>query len=142
MMPMTRIASVARLSASVWPEILIARACWTCGGATTATVRTVAFGSSFGAGLAASSVAALPTDENLPVPIHAANPASTTNAMSLLNFTLGMIVFVHCGAGRRLHPHVSVFGAPRMWAFTKPCSTRVRVRASRSRLLQQQSPAK
>ena len=46
MMPMTRIASVARLSASVWPEIRIARACWTCGGATTATVRTGAFGSS------------------------------------------------------------------------------------------------
>ena len=43
---MTRIASVARLSASVWPEMRIARACWTCGGATTATVRTGAFGSS------------------------------------------------------------------------------------------------
>ena len=108
MTPMTRIASVARFSASVWPEMRIARACWTCGGATTATVRTVAFGSSAWAGLAASSVAALPTDENLPVPIQAAKPTRTTNAMSLFSLSLGMIVL--SDAGRRLDPSF-IFGA-------------------------------
>ncbi len=44
--------------------------------------------------------------------------------------------------GRRLHPDVSFFGAPRMWAFTKPCSTRAHVHASKWRLLQQQYGAK
>ena len=39
-------ASVARLSASVCPEMRIARACWTCGGTTTPTVRGAAAGGS------------------------------------------------------------------------------------------------
>ena len=93
MTPMTRVASKARFSASVWPEMRIARACSTRGGFSTATVRSGRAGFSVSTFLASASGAALPTEENLPVPIHAANPISTRTAASLWYLNFDIIAF-------------------------------------------------
>ncbi len=86
MMPPTRAVSLARLSASVLPDTRMARACWTWGGSTTATVRIAASGclSAFaGGGVSADWSAALPTEENSPVATHAAVAISTATAATL-----------------------------------------------------------
>ena len=61
------------------------------GGFPTATVRNTTGGFSASAGLGCS-VWALPTDENSPVPIHAAKPARTTKAASLWNLNLAIFL--------------------------------------------------
>ena len=73
MTPPTREASTARLSASVWPEMRMARECCTRGGVMTATVRTILAGAASGA-LASPSFWALPTDENSPVATQRGEP--------------------------------------------------------------------
>ncbi len=83
MTPITRVASVTRFSASVWPEMRMARACATRGGVTTPTVRGTAWGCSTEAGFGASSFSALPTDENSPDATQPANPMSTARAATL-----------------------------------------------------------
>ena len=82
---MTRVASKTRFSASVRPEMRMARACSTRSGVKTATVRNVGAGLSASAFAAATfaSAASLPTEENLPVPIQTANPTVTRIAAAL-----------------------------------------------------------
>ena len=82
-MPAARVASTARLSASVEPERRMARECCTRGGSTTATVRSGACSSCIGAGVRASaSPAALPTEVNSPVATQAA--VATRTAMAAI----------------------------------------------------------
>ncbi len=104
MTPATRVASTARLSASVRPEMRMARACRLRGGVTTLTTRGAAdvlcalpscLASTCPspdrspvdwpvcAAFCLSLLEALPTEENSPVPIQAAKPMSTTIAASL-----------------------------------------------------------
>ena len=88
MIPPARAVSVVDLSAWVTPEILIERACWICGITATPTVCSASAASAeFSVAAAPVSAvcspsfpAALPTKENSPVAIQAAEPRKTSMA--------------------------------------------------------------